>query len=58
MHHHNTVPDSPQEIRAFLEYMLNHNISHADEVSKTAEKLKENGECGHNACKNRKFTKV
>lgn len=42
-HHHDTPADTPQEVRALLEYMLNHNVSHSEEVLKIAEKLKELG---------------
>ncbi len=42
-HHHNIVSGSPEELKALLEYMLHHNISHAEDISQIAEQLKAGG---------------
>ena len=41
-HEHN-IPDSGEKIVAVLDYTLKHNISHADELSRLSEKLKDLG---------------
>ncbi len=44
MHQHHTVSaESTDELKALLEYTVNHNTSHTDELLQIAKKL---GECG------------
>ncbi|MBR0412638.1 MAG: hypothetical protein IJI47_03625 [Eubacterium sp.] len=43
-HHHHTVnADSAAELKALVEYMVNHNVSHTEELSQIAAQLKETG---------------
>lgn len=42
-HHHHIAAESDGELKAFLQYMLKHNASHADELKSLAEKLKSSG---------------
>ena len=42
-HHHKVVSENPEEMKALLEYMLSHNISHSEEIAQIARQLTKTG---------------